>query len=130
MQRFEPDDIYLHHSITSVHCVPALGVAACTVLSQDRDKDKHRSAIWSVPLDAGARPEQITSGTDDDTDAKWSPDGSRLAFISDRAGTPQIFLRSGPNGDSMKISAFAGTVASFQWSPCGKKLLVTGGRIR
>jgi dipeptidyl aminopeptidase/acylaminoacyl peptidase len=126
MRTFEPDDIYLHHSITSLDVAASRGVAACTLVSQDRDKDRRRSAIWSVPYaDGTAHAMQMTSGTDDDSDAKWSPDGARLAFISDRAGTAQIFLREEPTGDSIKITSFAGSVSSFQWSPSGRELLVT-----
>jgi dipeptidyl aminopeptidase/acylaminoacyl peptidase len=128
MRAFEPDDIYLHRSLTSLDAAPSRGVVACTVVSQDRDKDRSRSAIWCVPYrDSAGTPYQLTSGTDNDSDAKWSPDDTQLAFISNRTGTTQIFLRAEPNGDSIRISNFAGSVIACEWSPSGQQLLVTAG---
>jgi dipeptidyl aminopeptidase/acylaminoacyl peptidase len=126
MRNFDPEDIYLYHSITSLDVAPSRGIAACTVTSEDRDKDRRRSAIWCVPLqDGGARAAQMTSGTDHDSAARWSPDDAQLAFISDRGGTAQVFLRTEPTGDSIKITDFPGSVVAFEWSPSGKELLVT-----
>jgi dipeptidyl aminopeptidase/acylaminoacyl peptidase len=130
MKPFEVDDIYLHHSITSLDVAPSRRVAACTVVSHDRDKDGRRSAIWAVPYgdadgSSGQTPHQLTSGTDSDSDAKWSPDGAQLAFLSNRAGTSQIFLRSELTGDSLRVSDLPGSVVAFEWSPSGQQMLVT-----
>ena len=51
----------------------------------DEEADDYKSAIWLVPT-AGGDPVQLTSGTARDTTPRWSPDGTRIAFVSNRAG--------------------------------------------
>ena len=43
-------------------------------------KDDH---VWTVPLDGG-KPERLFFDRGKDGDLRWSPDGSRLAFVSNR----------------------------------------------
>src|SRR5436853_218291 len=59
-----------------------------------------KSQIWIVPTNGGeAHP--LTGGPRTDDTPRWSPDGRRLAFLSDRLedGRQQIYLldRSGPS---------------------------------
>ena len=44
-------------------------------------KDDH---VWTAPLDGQGKPEQLFFDRGKDSDLRWSPDGSRLAFVSDR----------------------------------------------
>ncbi|MDQ4098868.1 MAG: S9 family peptidase [Chloroflexota bacterium] len=46
-------------------------------------EDEYRAAIWVAPVGPG-EPRQLTSGTVRDTAPRWSPDGSTLAFLSNR----------------------------------------------
>ena len=48
--------------------------------------DDKRSHIWVADAATGAA-RQITQGDDwNDTDPQWSPDSTRIAFVSDRTG--------------------------------------------
>src|SRR4051812_24968842 len=124
-QPFEAEDLFLHRRITSVHCVPARNEAACAVQSVDRDRDQYLSAIWRVPLGDGD-PVQLTSGTSLDDNPRWSPDGRRLAFLSDRSGgTPQVFLIDVEGGEARQLSHFRKGADSIAWSPDGRHLLAT-----
>ena len=48
--------------------------------------------IWIIPIDGGQPPIQLTSHPAADTSPAWDPKGRRIAFISDRDGSPDVFI--------------------------------------
>jgi Tol biopolymer transport system component len=48
-----------------------------------------RSAIWIAPS-RGGEPRRLTAGDKRDSDPVFSPDGRRVAFLSNRDGSSQI----------------------------------------
>ena len=57
----------------------------------DKIKDERVSNLWIVDTD-GSRTRELTSGTWRDSQPAWSPDGKRIAFLSDRDGTTQLHV--------------------------------------
>ncbi|MDR0367031.1 MAG: Tol-Pal system protein TolB, partial [Rickettsiales bacterium] len=57
-----------------------------------------------------------------DTAPSYSPDGRKIAFISDRGGTPQIYVMSGRGGDAERVSFGEGRYGDVAWSPRGDYL--------
>jgi dipeptidyl aminopeptidase/acylaminoacyl peptidase len=88
---FTVSDLYLHHHVSEIHCAASAGLAACVVKSVDEKNDQHVSCIWTFALD-GSAARQLTRGPGQDMSPQWSPDGSRLAFISTRTGSSQVYL--------------------------------------
>ncbi len=89
--------------------------------------DGRRSHLWIIALATGdAR--QITDGDDwNDTDPQWSPDGTRIAFVSDRTGhefdlghDSDVWTISATGGQLTKISTGSGPDRQPRWSPDGK----------
>ncbi len=79
------------------------------------------SRIWSGPDDGPA--EQITDGPGTDTFPRLSPDGSRLAFASDRdhLGRLSLYLLE-PGGDPRAHGEVAGSIEAVQWSDSGRHI--------
>ncbi|MEE9216059.1 MAG: hypothetical protein V3U32_01365 [Anaerolineales bacterium] len=48
--------------------------------------------IWILPLDGTQSPIQLTNDPGSDTAPAWDPGGRRIAFVSDRDGSPDIYL--------------------------------------
>ncbi|HEX7138786.1 MAG TPA: hypothetical protein VF219_13095, partial [Vicinamibacterales bacterium] len=91
--------------------------------------DDKRSHVWIVDAVSG-RATQITSGDDwNDTDPQWSPDGRRIAFVSDRTGKA---FDEGHNTDVWVIDANGGPLTKIsdhntgdnqpRWSPDGQTI--------
>src|SRR6185503_8838490 len=55
----------------------------------------------------------------------WSPDGSRLAFISDRTDKRQIYLIDPRGGEGQPLTTLEDGVGSFAWSPDGNSIAYT-----
>ena len=52
----------------------------------------------------------------------WSPDGSQLAFVSDREERSQIYLMPTDGGEAESLTSGKNAVVSFAWSPKGDSI--------
>ena len=57
----------------------------------DKVKDERASNLWIIDAD-GDRVRELTTGNWRDSQPVWSPDGKRIAFMSDRDGTTQLHV--------------------------------------
>ena len=82
--------------------------------------------VCVVPAD-GSGLRQLTDGPNDDAGPQWSPDGSTLTFLSDRAsaGRFQLYaLETDTLGEARLLTAVDGVVEHHQWSPDGSTILM------
>lgn len=84
----------------------------------DRFADTFYVNLWMVSVD-GKDQRPLTSGKWKDSLARWSPDGSKLAYVSTRAGRPQIFVRWMDTGAEAKITDLENAPSSMNWSADG-----------
>ncbi|MFG0329969.1 MAG: S41 family peptidase [Phycisphaerales bacterium] len=59
-----------------------------------------RGDLWRVPFDGGFAT-RLTNHPGDDLESAWSPDGSTIAFGSNRVGSPNIYLMA-PDGTNVR----------------------------
>jgi dipeptidyl aminopeptidase/acylaminoacyl peptidase len=95
--------------------------------------DGRRQHLWVVDVPTGdAR--QITNGQDwNDTDPRWSPDSTRIAFVSDRTGkayddshNSDVWVIPATGGSLVKISDHDFEDISPRWSPDGRQIIFAG----
>src|SRR6516225_3398329 len=65
-------------------------LVAFQVTSVDVPANKKPAQIWTVTID-GTAARQITGDGENNQRPRWSPDGKRIAYISDRGGSQQIW---------------------------------------
>ena len=95
--------------------------------------DDRRTHMWVTSIKTGEA-RQITSGDDwNDTDPQWSPDGTKIAFVSNRTGkeyeedrNTDVWVIAAAGGQLTKISDHAESDNSPRWSPDGRWIAFTG----
>jgi dipeptidyl aminopeptidase/acylaminoacyl peptidase len=122
-----PEDIYALASVGDPRLSPDASRVAYVVNRIDRDANRYRSAIWLAPLDGSEEPRQLTSGERGDTSPRWSPDGRRLAFLSNRDGDEdkapaQLYVVAADGGEPRRLTEGKESVESIAWSPDSRRI--------
>ena len=111
---------------------------AYTVRETNWDDNAYETEIWLADATTGdprqaqvgvsaSNPatRQLTNAKKSSQSPAWSPDGSKLAFISDRTDKRQIYLISPQGGEADALTSVEDGISSFAWSPDGKTIAYT-----
>src|SRR5207245_912446 len=83
--------------------------------------DKRYSNLWIINAD-GTDHRPLTTGNRSDASPRWSPDGMRLAYLSDADGKQQLYIRWMDTGQTARITNLDQAPDAIAWSPDGKML--------
>lgn len=87
------------------------------------DTGKRNSDIWVVPADGSSAPRAFIGGEKSQNTARFTPDGKRVVFISNREGAFQVYVADLDGRNSKAITKVSGGVQSpMIVSPDGKKV--------
>jgi len=100
----------------------------------DRDRPAH---LWTIDVPIGgadrSKPKRITSGEFGATNHRWSPDGSRIFFVSDRRRESyyhprdsNLFAVAKDGGEPSLIASIDGTIGAYAVSPDGSRAAFVG----
>ncbi|HSE06427.1 MAG TPA: S9 family peptidase [Methylomirabilota bacterium] len=98
-------------------------MVAFVVTTLSEEKDEYLSNIWVVSTDGG-EPRRFTAGPRRDTVPRWSPDGARLAFVSERepGKKGQLHVMPTGGGEPVRLTSLRHGVSAPEWSPDGTRL--------
>jgi dipeptidyl aminopeptidase/acylaminoacyl peptidase len=130
----KPEDIVAMKKLSGAAISPdgrwAVFVRSVPVL--EKDKSEYRSHIWLVPTDGenppypwkkGGEPLQLTNGPNGDTGPQWSPDSTRIAFVSKRTGDKsQIWIVPVAGGEARQLTYTKNGASTPRWSPDGERI--------
>jgi dipeptidyl aminopeptidase/acylaminoacyl peptidase len=117
------DDLLAFHRISEPQISPDVALVVYTVATPDRAANQLVRNVWIVPTSGGSARQLTASGKD--SGARWSPDGTRLAFLSSRDGTPQVYLLALTGGEPSRLTNLAGGADNIIWAPDAKSLAFT-----
>jgi dipeptidyl aminopeptidase/acylaminoacyl peptidase len=97
---------------------------AYTVRETNWDDNAYDTQIWLADATTGAT-RQLTNAKKSSQSPAWSPDGARLAFISDRTDKRQIYVINPFGGEADALTSLEEGVSSFAWAPDSKAIAYT-----
>ena len=119
------DDLYKIEVLSDARISPDGRSVIYSVQTVDPKTEKKYSHLWLASTD-GRGAHQYTYGQQADKTPRWSPDGSQIAFLSNR-GEPdqpaQLYLIPTSGGEARSLAQIPGEIGEFSWSPDGRRLL-------
>lgn len=85
--------------------------------------------VYSMELD-GSDQVRLTTNTAYDDEPKWSPNSSKIAFISDRDGNFEIYTMNANGSSQTRITNNPAADGFPAWSPDGTKIAFVRGDLR
>lgn len=79
--------------------------------------------IWVAEAD-GSGLTNVSNSPGLDWDASWSPDGTKIAFVSNRGGNLDTYVMDADGSDVQQITHSIGDDSYPTWSPSGRKIAV------
>ena len=92
------------------------------VMTAEKSEYLNHIHLANFSADAETTSRQITFGEKSATQPVWSPDGKRLAFLSNRSGKNQIYVLNLSGGEGEPITDMKADIASLAWAPDGKSI--------
>ena len=108
------------HGINDLHFSPDGSRVAMTV-SEPPKGTTRLTHIWMLTV-ATKELRQFTASSKSEDSPRWSPDGKKLAFLSDREDSRQIYTLTMDGGEALPLTKGKNGVQSFAWSPDGKQI--------
>ena len=90
-------------------------------------RDGGSPEIYTMEAD-GSNVQRLTNNPGFDLSPKWSPDGSRIAFVSIRDNNVGIYVMNADGSNQTRLTNNPGGDESPEWSPDGTRIVFTSNR--
>lgn len=92
--------------------------------SNDIMTDRARSTIWLIDV-ATSRQRPLVAGSGSYSSPRWSPDGTRVAYVAAEGGSPQLHVYWLASGENARITGLPDSPGTLAWSPDGGRIAYT-----
>ncbi len=118
-------DTYLEmESVGSPQISPDGGHILFTRGSVDKMNDRNQSNLLIMDL-ATRRIRELTTGSFTVSSPIWSPNGSRIAFVSNKSGTSQLHMMWLDTRETVQLTNLDRSPGGIRWSPDGSMISFT-----
>jgi dipeptidyl aminopeptidase/acylaminoacyl peptidase len=93
-------------------------------VSHDIMTDRTRRNLWMIDAD-GTNNRPLRSETRSFSSPRWSPDGTRIAYVSAAEGSPQLYVRWMDSGQTALLTNLVEAPGAITWSPDGRSIAFT-----
>jgi len=98
---------------------------AYTVREANWDENNYHTEIWLADVKSGELRQLTSNAKKSSSSPAWSPDGTKLAFATDRDDKRQVYLIDPRGGEAHKLTSVEEEIGSFAWAPDGKSIAFT-----
>ncbi|MDA1330472.1 MAG: S9 family peptidase [Chloroflexi bacterium] len=120
LRTIKPEDLFRFRFLQDAKLSPDGRNIAYCISHIDEEKDEEYTTIWLLSLETGEA-HKLTTGLAQDSHPDWSPDGSQLAFFSNRTGARQLYVLSIDGGRPVQLTDLPqGLGRGPAWSPDGQ----------
>lgn len=116
---FTPEDMLSMNRLSDVQISPDGKWVLYSLSVPVLEKAQFETDIYAVKID-GSETIKITENRAKDYHPRWIEGGKKIAFLSTRMGSPQIFTKEFPKGVSEGLTTVVSGIGSFKFSPDGK----------
>ncbi len=120
-RKLTPEDIYNIALVNDARISPDGSQVVYVRTELNREKNDYRSSLYLVPS-AGGDARRFTGADAKDTMPRWSPDGSRIAFLSNRSGSNQLWSIPLAGGEAAQLTDLPEPVTAFVWASKGDQI--------
>jgi dipeptidyl aminopeptidase/acylaminoacyl peptidase len=122
------EDLLRFQMVTDPQVSPDGTRVAFVQIRMDADANEQKANIWLVSADGSAPARQITFGPRRDSRPRWSPDGRRLAFVSnrDRDWAADLYVLELDGGEPRRVCSLPRGIEDYDWSSDGGRFALLG----
>ena len=88
-------------------------------------KDRSGGNLWLVSTDGRNIHHKLTSREENESQARWSPNGDRIAFVSSNGEGSEVYVYWTATGTVAKLTQLENSPSNLAWSPDGRKIAFT-----
>jgi dipeptidyl aminopeptidase/acylaminoacyl peptidase len=119
------DDLIALKRVTGTPAISPDGRrVAFTVRETNWADNTYETEVWIADASAVGSARPLTSGAKSSQQPAWSPDGTWIAFVSDRSDVRQLYRLSVEGGEAEALTS-GEAVSAFAWSPDSRRIAYT-----
>ncbi len=117
------EDLFRFRRVSDPQISPDGKQVVYVVGTVDLDANKIPSSLWLAPADGKGQPRQLTNAPGKkDRHPRWSPDGRRILFESNRSGETQLWVIGLDGGEARQLTTISTGASDAVWSRDGKQI--------